>query len=84
MVTIDLFFISYTLKSLIDKQTGINEQGWKKVPPWFTYLLSILINEQGRIFHLLHEKLRAGWKETPKNLSKHTLLLGTSEQPVLP
>ena len=22
-----------TLKSLIDEQTGINEQGWKKVPP---------------------------------------------------
>ena len=22
-----------TLKSLIDKQTGINEQAWKKVPP---------------------------------------------------
>ena len=22
----------HTLKSLIDKQTGINDQGWKKVP----------------------------------------------------
>ena len=22
-----------TLKSLIEEQTGINEQGWKKVPP---------------------------------------------------
>ena len=24
---------NFTLKSLIDKQTGINKQGWKKVPP---------------------------------------------------
>ena len=24
-----------TLKSLIEEQTGINEQGWKKVPPCF-------------------------------------------------
>jgi hypothetical protein len=43
------------------------------------YLLSKLINEQGGIFCLLHEKLRAGWKENLKNLSKHALLLGTSE-----
>ena len=26
-------------------------------------LLSRLINEHGGIFHLLHEKLQAGWKE---------------------
>ena len=57
-----------TLKSLIDKQTGINKQAWKK----FAYLLSRLINEQ-------HEKLHAGWKENLKNLSEHALLLGTSE-----
>ena len=43
------------------------------------YLLSKLINEQGEIFCLLHEKLRAGWKDNLKNLSKHALLLGTSE-----
>ena len=43
------------------------------------YLLSKLINEQGRIFCWLHEKLRAGWKENLKNLSEHALLLGTSE-----
>ena len=43
------------------------------------YLLSKLINEQGGIFRLLHEKLRAGWKENLKNLSEHALLLGTSE-----
>ena len=34
------------------------------------YLLSKLINEQRGIFLLLHEKLRAGWKENLKNLSK--------------
>ena len=43
------------------------------------FLLSKLINEQGGIFCLLHEKLQAGWKENLKNLSKHALLLGTSE-----
>ena len=43
------------------------------------FLLSKLINEQSGIFGLLHEKLRAGWKENLKNLSKHALLFGTSE-----
>ena len=43
------------------------------------YLLSKLINEQSGIFCLLHEKLRAGWKENLKNLNEHALLLGTSE-----
>ena len=43
------------------------------------FLLSKLINEQGGIFCLLHEKLRAGLKENLKNLSKHALLLETSE-----
>ena len=43
------------------------------------HLLSKLINEQGGIFRLLHEKLRAGWKENLKNISEHALLLGTSE-----
>ena len=42
------------------------------------YLLSKLINEQSGIFRLLHEKLRAGWKENLKNLSEHVLLFGTS------
>jgi hypothetical protein len=45
------------MKSLIDKQTGINE---------LAYLLSKSINEQGGIFCLLHEKLRSGWKESLK------------------
>ena len=43
------------------------------------FLLSKLINERGEIFCLLHGKLRAGWKENLKNISKHSLLLGTSE-----
>ena len=67
-----------TLNSKIDEQTGINKQVWKK----FTlsaFLLSKLINEHGGISRLLHEKLRTGWKENLKNLSKLALLLGTSE-----
>ena len=43
------------------------------------FLLSKVINEQGGIFCLLHEKLRAGWKENLNNLSKHALLSGTIE-----
>ena len=46
----------YTLKSLIEEQTGINEQGWKKSAALLAYLLSKSINEQGGIFRLLHEK----------------------------
>ena len=43
------------------------------------FLQSELINQWGGIFPLLHKKLRTGWKENLKNLSKHALLLGTSE-----
>ena len=43
------------------------------------FLLSKLMNEQGGIFCLLHEKLQTGWKENLKNLSEHGFLLGTSE-----
>jgi hypothetical protein len=68
-----------TLKSLIEEKTGINEQGWKKNSTLPAFLLGKLINEQGGIFCLLHEKLRAGWKENLKNLREHALLLGTSE-----
>ena len=53
--------------------------GLEKSATLLAYLLSKLINEQGGIFRLLHEKLRAGWKENLKNLSEHALLLGTSE-----
>ena len=57
-----------------NKQGGLEESA-----PLLAYLLSKLINEQGGIFRLLHEKLRAGWKENLKNLSEHALLLRTSE-----
>ena len=53
--------------------------GLEKSATLLAYLQSKLINEQGGIFFLLHEKLRAGWKENLKNLSEHALLLGTSE-----
>ena len=53
--------------------------GLEKSATLLAYLLSKLINEQGGIFRLLHEKLRAGWKENLTNLSEHALLLGTSE-----
>ena len=51
----------------------------EKTATLLAYLLSKLINEQGGIFRLLHEKLQAGWKGNLKNLSEHALLLGTSE-----
>ena len=53
--------------------------GFEKSATLLAYLLSKLINEQGGIFHLLHEKLRAGRKENLKKLSEHALILGTSE-----
>ena len=53
--------------------------GLEKSANLLGYILSKLINKQGGIFRLLHEKLRAGWKENLKNLSEHALLLGTSE-----
>ena len=53
--------------------------GLEKSAALLAYLLSKLINEKGEIFRLLHEKLRAGWKENLKNLSEHALLFGTSE-----
>ena len=43
--------------------------GLEKSATLLAYLLSKLINEQGGIFHLLHEKLRAGRKENLKKLS---------------
>ena len=53
--------------------------GLEKSAKLLAYLLSKLINEQGGIFRLLHEKVRAVLKENLQNLSKHALLLGTSE-----
>ena len=47
-----------TLKSLIEEQTKLNEQGLKKMPPCLLIeVLSKSINEQGGIFRLLQEKL---------------------------
>ena len=48
--------------------------GLEKSATLLAYLLRKSINEQGGIFCLLHEKLRAGWKENLKNLSEHALL----------
>ena len=64
-----------TRRAVRNKQAGLD-----KSATLLTYLLSQLINEQGGIFRLLHEILRAGWKENLKNLSEHALLLGTSEE----
>ena len=47
--------------------------GLEKSATLLAYLVSKLINEQGGIFRLLHEKLRAGRKENLKNLSKRAL-----------
>ena len=62
-----------------DRNKRAGRAGLGKFATLLAYLLSKLINEQGGIFRLLHEKLPAGWKENLKNLSKHALLLGTSE-----
>ena len=48
--------------------------GLEKTATLLAYLLSKLINKQGGIFCLLHEKLRAGWKKNLKNLREHALL----------
>ena len=56
-----------------NKQAGLEKNS--TLP---AFLLSKLINEQGGIFCLLHEKLQATWKENLKNSSKQALLLGTS------
>ena len=65
-----------------NRRADQNKQaGLAKSATLLAYLLSKLINEQGGIFRLLHEKLRAGWKENLTNLSEHALLLGTSEYP---
>ena len=49
----------------IVKQAGRNKQAGRKY-------FSDLLNEQA-------ENLRAGWQKNLKKLSKHALLLGTSE-----
>ena len=55
-----------------NRQADRNKRaGLEKNSTLSAFLLSKLINEQGGIFRLLHKKLRAGWKENLKNLSKH-------------
>ena len=72
--------ISSTTSEVPNRRADRNKRaGLEKSATLLAYLLSKLINEQSGIFHLLHEKLRAGWKENLKNLSEHALLLGTSE-----
>ena len=51
----------------------MNEQVWKKII-LSAFLLSKLINEQGGIFRLLHEKLQTEQKENLKNLRERALL----------
>ena len=73
-------FFGCKYSEVLNRRAGQNKQaGLEKKSILSAFLLSKLINEQGGIFCLLHEKLRAGCKENLKNLSKHALLLGTSE-----
>ena len=55
--------------------------GSEKSATLLAYLLS-KVNKLAGGNCLLHEKLRAGWKENLKNLTEHALLLGTSEYAV--
>ena len=73
-------FRSKTYSKVPNRRADQNKRaGLEKSATLLAYLLIKLINEQGGIFRLLHEKLQAGWKESLKNLSEHALLLGTSE-----
>ena len=72
--------MSYRYSEVPNRRADRNKRaGLEESATLLAYLLSKLINEQSGIFRLLHEKLRAGWKENLKNLSEHALLLGTSE-----
>ena len=73
-------FIYFCYSEVPNRRADRNKRaGLEKSATLLAYLLNKLINEQGGIFRLLHEKLRAGWKENLTNLSEHALLLGTSE-----
>ena len=39
------------------------------------FLFLFLVSEQGEIFHLLHENLRAGWEIFQTQLSEQALLI---------
>ena len=63
-----------------NRRADRNKQaGLEKSATLLAYLFSKLTNVQGGIFHLLHEKSQAGWKENLKNLREHALLLRISE-----
>ena len=72
--------ISFEYSEVPNRRADRNKRaGLEKSATLLAYLLSKLINEQGGILRLLHEKSWEGWKENLKNLSEHALLLGTSE-----
>ena len=74
------FLIQHSYSEVPNRQADRNKQaGLEKNATLLASLLSKSINEQGGIFRLLHEKMRAGWKQNLKKLSRHALLLGTSE-----
>ena len=76
---LDLEDLNRNMKEISNNAQSLDQAWLQKNSTLRAFSLSKLINEQGRIFCLLHEKLRAGWKENLKNLSEHALLLGTSE-----
>ena len=70
----------FASSGVINRRADRNKRaGLEKSATLLAYLLSKLINKQGGVFHLLHKKLQAEWKENLKNLSEYALLLGTSE-----
>ena len=70
---------SLTYSEVPNRRANRNKRaGLGKNSTLAAFLQSKLINEQGVIFCLLHEKLRAGLKNL-KNVNEHALLLGTSE-----
>ena len=62
-----LYHVTYS--EVPNRRADRNKQaGLEQIATLLAYLLSKLINEQGGIFRLLHEKLRAGWKLTGKKI----------------
>ena len=75
-----VIFSKYVYSEVPNTRADRNKRaGLEKNATLLAYLLCKSINKQGGIFHLLHEKWQAGWKENLKNLSEHALLSGTSE-----
>ena len=66
----DIVLYMNTYSEVLNRRADRNKRaGLERSATLLAYLLSKLINEQGGIFRLLHEKLRAGWKEYLKNQS---------------